>query len=146
MNLWPPFWGAGIKVESISSNYHHVVVSMSLRWYNRNYVGTHFGGSLYAMTDPFYMLMIMQNLGSNYHVWDIASDIKFVRPGKGKVFANFSIDDALIEQIKEDANQGEKVISKLPVSVLDKNGELVAKVNKEVYIRLKPRHRPNKKS
>ena len=64
MNLWPPFLGAGIRVKQIAPDYKEVVVSMKLRWYNRNYVGTHFGGSLAAMTDPFYMLMLINTLGS----------------------------------------------------------------------------------
>lgn len=143
MNLWPPFWGAGIAIDSISEDYQHCVVSMKLRWYNRNYVGTHFGGSLYAMTDPFYMLLIMHNLGSKYHVWDIAASMRFIKPGKGKVTASFSIDENLIKKIKADASQGEKVVYSLPVTVKNTEGEAVAEVNKDIYVRLKPRYRPS---
>ena len=36
-----------------AEDYRHARVELRQRWYNRNYVGTHFGGSLFAMTDPF---------------------------------------------------------------------------------------------
>ncbi len=63
MNLWPPFVGAGIRVRHIAPDFRSVTVDMRLRWTNRNYVGTHFGGSLYAMVDPFLMVMLLHNLG-----------------------------------------------------------------------------------
>ena len=63
LNFYPPYLGAGVKVRYISSDFREVRVSMGLKWYNRNYVRTQFGGSLYSMTDPFYMLMLMENLG-----------------------------------------------------------------------------------
>src|SRR6218665_3322789 len=62
LNLYPPFLGAGVRVQRISEDFLEVDVAMRLRWFNRNYVGVHFGGSLYAMTDPFFMLMLMQCL------------------------------------------------------------------------------------
>ena len=83
LNFYPPYLGAGVKVRHISSDFREVRVSMGLTWYNRNYVRTQFGGSLYSMTDPFYMLMLMENLGRDYVVWDKAAHIEFVSPGKG---------------------------------------------------------------
>src|ERR1039458_6644721 len=52
VNLWPPFLGAGIRIKHIAPDMKAVDVEMKLRWWNANYVGTHFGGSLFAMTDP----------------------------------------------------------------------------------------------
>ncbi len=63
MNVWPPFVGAGIRVRHIAPDFRSVTVDMRLRWSNRNYVGTHFGGSLYAMADPFLMVMLLHNSG-----------------------------------------------------------------------------------
>ncbi len=83
LNVYPPFLGAGIYIKRIAMDYREVDVEMKLRWYNRNYVSTHFGGSLYAMTDPFYMLMLINILGEGYAVWDKAAHIDFVSPGRG---------------------------------------------------------------
>jgi len=52
LSWYPPFLGAGIRVERVSDDFLEIDVAMGLRWFNRNYVGTQFGGSLYAMTDP----------------------------------------------------------------------------------------------
>lgn len=139
MNLYPPYFGAGIKVRRISSDFREVQVSMGLKWYNRNYVRTQFGGSLYSMTDPFYMLMLMQNLGRDYIVWDQAAQIKFVSPGKGVVHAEFKIDQAMLDDIRQHTASGEKYLPKYQATVYDDHGTLVAQVEKTLYIRRKPK-------
>lgn len=141
LNLYPPYLGAGIRVRQISPDFRHVRVSMGLSWYNRNYVRTQFGGSLYSMTDPFYMLMLMNLLGPDYIVWDKAASIDFVSPGKGAVFAEFKVDDALLADVRTRTADGEKYLPELTVEVRDSAGTLVATVHKTLYVRLKPRAR-----
>ncbi|WP_339488845.1 DUF4442 domain-containing protein [Pseudomonas sp. EL_65y_Pfl2_R95] len=141
LNVYPPYLGAGIRVRHISADFKQLRVKMGLGWYNRNYVGTQFGGSLYSMTDPFYMLLLMENLGSDYIVWDKAANIDFIAPGKGPVFAEFSIDDGLLEEIRERTASGDKYLPELQVEVRDDAGTLVAKVHKTLYVRLKSRVR-----
>jgi acyl-coenzyme A thioesterase PaaI-like protein len=141
MNLYPPYLGAGVWVRHISADFRCIQVKMPLRWYNRNYVRTHFGGSLYAMTDPFYMLMVMESLGRDYIVWDKAASIDFVAPGKGTVYADFRIDEALLDEIRQRTASGEKYLPELQVDVRDAAGELVARVHKTLYVRLKPQAR-----
>jgi hypothetical protein len=141
LNLYPPYIGAGIRVREISPDFRQVRVRMGLGWYNRNYVRTQFGGSLYSMTDPFYMLMLMQLLGRDYIVWDKAASIDFVSPGKGAVHAEFRIDDALLEQIRAQTAGGDKYLPQLQVDIRDSAGTLVAIVHKTLYVRLKPRAR-----
>src|SRR4051812_33729390 len=80
-NLYPPFFAAGIRIERISPDFREMDIGMKLHWYNKNYVGTHFGGSLYAMTDPFFMMILIQKLGSDYIVWDKGAKIDFKKPG-----------------------------------------------------------------
>ena len=87
MNLWPPFVGAGIHVESIAEDFRAARVRLKLRWYNRNFFGTHFGGSLFAMTDPFFAILAMHNLERDYLVWDKSSGIHFKAPGRSTVWA-----------------------------------------------------------
>jgi len=137
MNLWPPFLGAGIKVKHIAADFREVVVSMKLRWYNRNYVGTHFGGSLAAMTDPFYMLMLIHILGSEYTVWDKTSTIDFIAPGRGTVTARFSLDDDQIAEIKNETASGNAYFPELSVDIVNGSEEVVARVNKKLYVRKK---------
>lgn len=96
MNLWPPFLFSGVRVETIAADWRHARVRLKLAWYNRNYVRTHFGGSLFAMTDPFWMLMVLHHLGRDHFVWDKAGEIEFVKPGRGVVQASFVLEDAVL--------------------------------------------------
>ena len=139
MNIWPPYLGAGIKVRDISPDYRRVVVELRQKWYNRNYVGTHFGGSLYSMVDPFYMLMLINILGKDYLVWDRYACIDFVAPGRGTVTAEFTLNDGHIEKIKRETAVCEKYIAELPVEIIDEKGGIVAKATKHLYVRLKKR-------
>ena len=138
-NIWLPFLGAGIKVVSNSKDYRYIKVCLLRRWYNSNYVGTQFGGSIYAMTDPFYMLMLINNLGSDYIVWDKGAKIEFIKPGRSSLFAEFKIDQSLVEEIKLKVKESEKYIFDLPVEIYDDNKVLVAKVDKTLYVRRKAR-------
>lgn len=136
-NIWLPYFGAGIRVEEVAPNFQYIRVSMKLKWYNKNYVGTHFGGSLYAMTDPFYMLMLMNNVGRDYIVWDKAAHIEFKKPGRGKVVAEFRMTPEEIQQIKDATNANGKYIFDKPVQVNDESGEVVAQITKTLYVRKK---------
>ena len=84
LNIYPPYWGTGIVVSKVAPDFTEIVVQMKKRFYNRNYVDTHFGGSLYSMVDPFYMLMLINILGKDYVVWDKSAFIDFVKPGGEK--------------------------------------------------------------
>lgn len=136
-NIYPPLLGAGIRVKKISADFRELQVQMKLRWYNRNYVKTHFGGSLFSMTDPFIMTMLINILGKDYIVWDKSSCIEFVKPGIGTVFAKFSITDDQIENILKNTGEGKKYYPEFQVTVTDEKNEIVAKVKKIEYIRRK---------
>lgn len=142
MNLWPPFLGAGIHVRSISADWSEAVVELRARWLNRNYVGTHFGGSLFAMTDPFFALLLMHRLGAQYLVWDQAAGIDFVAPGRGTVSARFHLPEERVAAIRAEAAGGAKVLPEFEAEIRDREGALVASVHKTLYVRLKPRYRP----
>lgn len=137
LNVWPPFLFAGIRVRAVSDDYRHARVELRQRWYNRNFVGTHFGGSLFAMTDPFWMIMTMQALGDGYIVWDKAATIEFVKPGRGTVAAEFRLDDAVLETIRAAAAGGGKYLHWFETPVRDAEGDTVALVRKQVYVRRK---------
>jgi len=141
INMWPPFLFAGIHASRVSADYRDIEVELRMRPWNRNYVGTHFGGSLFAMTDPFWMLGLMNNLGRDYYVWDRAAEIEFLKPGRGTVRAAFHIDAPMLEEIRTAAADGSKQLRWFDNDVTDQNGEVVARVRKQVYIRLKPQAR-----
>jgi len=136
-NLYPPFLGAGVRVRHLADDYRSARVEMPLRWYNRNYVGTHFGGSLFSMTDPFLMLMLMRNLGNGYRVWDKAASIEFVTPGRGTMVAEFAIDEPLLASIRDATASGEKYLPWFDIEVRDVDGGLIARVRKQIYVRRK---------
>jgi len=137
MNVWPPYLAAGIRVRAIASDYRYARVSLRLGLTNRNYVNVHFGGSLFAMTDPFYMLMYMKNLGPEYVVWDKAASIDFVRPGRGTVEAEFRLEEADLEYARTEAARQRSILIQRPVEVMNEGGEVVARVQRTIYIREK---------
>ncbi|MFI5528425.1 DUF4442 domain-containing protein [Kitasatospora sp. NPDC051853] len=139
INFWPPFLFAGIRVLAVSEDYRSAKVRLRLRWFNRNWVGTHFGGSIFAMTDPFWMLLVMQNLGREYVVWDAAATIDFVSPGRGDVFAEFVLTEDRIAEIEELTAEGKKALVWFDTEVLGADGTVVARVRKQVYVRQKRR-------
>ncbi len=110
-------------------------VEMRLRFWNRNYVGTHFGGSLYMMADPFFMVMLIENLGPDYVVWDKAASIRFKKPGRGKVTARFRLFDNDIGRVKEAADLNGKAEPTFTVEIKDEAGDVVAEVEKLLYVR-----------
>jgi len=137
IRFYPPYFFAGIRVKNVSEDFRYAEVSMKLHWWNANYVGTHFGGSLYSMTDPFYMLMLLQNLGRDYIVWDKAASIRFRRPGKGTVQAQFRITQEQIDDIRRQLETQEKIEPLFTVQVRDEAGEVVAEVEKRIYVKRK---------
>jgi len=137
LNAWPPLFFAGIRIKHMSTDFKVARVELTLRPWNKNAVGTHFGGSLFAMTDPFCMLMILAQLGDQYVVWDKSADIEFIKPGKGKVSAEFFINQHLIDDIITNTANGEKYLPQIPIFVKDEQGDIVAKLNRTLYIRRK---------
>ncbi len=138
LNLWPPFLFCGIRVLEISDDWRRARVVLRKRWYNRNDVGTQYGGSLFSMTDPFWMVLTLQCLGRDYIVWDKAGEIEFVAPGREDVYAEFHIDDAMLDEIRAATAGGERHLRWCETPVTTAGGELVARVRKQLYVRRKP--------
>ncbi len=137
MSLWPPFWGAGIKVKDISPDWRSATVLLRQRPWNMNYVGTHFGGSLFSMTDPFWMMMVLHNVEPGHIVWDKAGEIDFKKPGHGTLSCHFKLDEVKIEELKKCVLEHGKATMWFVVDIVDETGDTVATVRKEVYVRTK---------
>lgn len=137
MNVWPPFAAAGIRVEDVSQDWRYVRVALRKGILNRNYVGTHFGGSLFAMTDPFWMIMVLRNIGRDYVVWDKAGEIEFVSPGRSTVRAEFRLTEDHLTELRDAAADGAKVLRWFETDVVAPDGAVVARVRKQLYVRRK---------
>jgi acyl-coenzyme A thioesterase PaaI-like protein len=137
LNIWPPFLFSGIRVRELADDWRHARVELREHWYNRNFVGTHFGGSLFAMTDPFWMIMTLQALGDGYIVWDQAGEIEFVKPGRGTVVAEFRLDDAVLDGIRAATANGDKHLHWFETEIRDHDHAVVARLRKRIYIRRK---------
>lgn len=137
LNRYAPYKGAGIEIDKIDLANHHIRVKMPLTRKNRNIAGVHFGGSLYSMVDPFYMLLLIHHLGPKYIVWDRAASIQFLSPGRGAVHADIRVDFQEIEQIKALAENYAPVIRNYSLNIFDEAGLRIAEVQKTLYIRRK---------
>jgi acyl-coenzyme A thioesterase PaaI-like protein len=138
LNVWPPLRFAGVRVEHIADDFSEAVVVLKLGLTTRNYVGTQFGGSLFAMVDPFWVLLVMNQLGPDYVVWDRAAQIEFVRPGRTDVRAHLRVNPAFVEQLRAAAADGSKVLRWVDTDIHDRQGQLVARVRRQLYVRRKP--------
>ncbi|NZA28079.1 DUF4442 domain-containing protein [Luteimonas sp. SJ-92] len=137
MNLWPPFLFSGIHVDRIGVDWRSARVELRMRPWNRNYVGTHFGGSLFSMTDPFWMLLVKESLGRDYMVWDRAAEIEFLSPGRGTVHAEFAVDEDILRTMRQATAGGDKYLHWFATDIVDAAGEVVARLRKQIYVRRK---------
>jgi acyl-coenzyme A thioesterase PaaI-like protein len=137
VNLYPPFLGAGIRVSYPKDDPYTIVVSMKLRFYNRNLFGTHFGGSLYAMTDPFFVFILVKHLGPGYLVWNKKATIEFLKPGRGRVTGRYHVPAEEGTRVKALADAGETVEPVYTAEVVADDGTLVARVTQTLWVRKK---------
>jgi len=137
LNHYSPYRGAGIAIETIDLDDYYIRVKMPLTRRNRNLVGTHFGGSLYSMVDPFYMLILIHHLGHKYIVWDKSATINFLSPGRNTVYAEIRLNADEITEIKKLAENHEPVLRHYSLNIVDDAGTRIAEVEKVLYIRRK---------
>jgi len=138
INWYPPYIGAGIKLKKVNQDKTRMEVELRKTWFNKNLFGTHFGGSLYAMCDPFYVFIVHNYLGKGYIVWDKSAEIKFIKPATGKVSAIFEIPQEKLLQLKGEVDSVGKHTAIFETVITNESDELVAKVRKEIYMRKKP--------
>lgn len=133
-NLFPAYFGTGARVTYIADDWREIRVELPLSIRTRNYVGTIFGGSMYAAVDPMYMIMLIKLLGPGYVVWDKAASIRFRRPGRSTLNAAFRLDDAELEAIHAALRSSPKIDRHYEVKLVDDRGEVHAVVGKTIHI------------
>ncbi|WP_338218898.1 PaaI family thioesterase [Algoriphagus sp. oki45] len=139
INWYPPYLFSGIKIVDHAQDFSWFKSRLVLKWYNKNLVGTAFGGSLYSMCDPFFMFILLIHLGEDYIVWDKYANIDFVKPGKGPVFAEFRLSPEEILHVKNLVDKEGKAVVEYPCEVKSEDGTLIAKLRKGLYVRKKNR-------
>lgn len=137
INMYPPYWGTGISVAEVSDDFRRVVMQIKRRFYNSNSFGTHFGGSLYSMCDPAYALMLIPLLGDDYIVWDKAARIDFITPGRGTLTAVFEWHEEQLTEIRNQTAINRKFEPERTLEIIDRDGTIVARVWKQLYVRRK---------
>lgn len=135
LNFYPPFRGTGAWVTFIADDWSEMRIKVPLSLRTRNYVGTIFGGSLYAGMDPHFMFMLMHRLGPDYLVWDKAASIRFRKPGRGTLTAVCRMPDAEVEEVRRILESQEKVDREYSVDLVGKDGVVHATVDKVVNVR-----------
>jgi hypothetical protein len=136
-NFWPPFLGAGIKIDHVSNDRMHVKMLLKKRFWNRNIVGTQYGGSIYSMTDPIFMAMLLHHLQQDYIVWDKSASVRFRKPGKSNLTADFKLTHEDLEDIKKRLETEPKIDWERNISIFDNEQNLVAEISKVIHIRKK---------
>lgn len=137
VNWYPPYLGMGIKVKSYSDDFTRFEVQLRATWFNRNLFGTHFGGCLYSMCDPFYVFIVTMNLGRNYIVWDKSAAIDFLKPAKGTITGVFEVSKERLEEIRREVDELGKNTYHFEADLVDEADVAIARVRKEVYVRTK---------
>ena len=69
--------------------------------------------------------------------WDKAASIRFRKPGKGRVRAEFRLTEEQLDEIRAKLNTQEKYEPTFLVEVKDEAGDIVAEVQKVLHIRRK---------
>ncbi|AUP79315.1 DUF4442 domain-containing protein [Flavivirga eckloniae] len=132
---WSPMYRRTTgRIIEVSNNLLYVKIAIPLSIKNKNYVGSIFGGSLFSATDPIYMIQLMNTLGDNYIVWDKDATIKYKRPAKEHVYAEFSFLPEEINHIKSEvAKNGELNLTKTS-NIINKENIVIAEVIKTIYV------------
>lgn len=136
MRFFPPIRNTGVRVDRISPDWRAWRLRLPLDRRTRNYVGTHFGGTLYSAADPHLMLAWMHIL-PEATVWDKAASIRFRKPGRGTLRMAFEIPEAQVEEVRERLASGPKLDLHYTLHWTDDAGDVVAEVQKTVHLSLR---------
>lgn len=137
LNLYPPLLGAGIRVLSIEDDWSSCSVALKLTRWNKNQQGTAFGGSIGSMSDAFFAMLLMGQLGPGYHVWDAQAHIDYRSPGVSTVFGRFDMPASEVDAVRAAAADGSKVLRWFETDLSLSDGTVVASVRRQVYVRKK---------
>ena len=134
LNLWPCIRGTGGWITFISEDFTKLTVRLKLSLRTRNVVGTIFGGSMYASTDPMFMLMLINILGPDFVVWDKGCTTRFKRPAKGTIYAHFEITPEMLEDVRKNVFEKNEYTFTWNVAYKDDEGVVYSEFDKVLYV------------
>ena len=134
MNWYPMYFGTGGKILFWSGDSREVHLRLRRSLWTYNYVGTIFGGSMFAAADPFYMLMLLRILGNKYVVWDKTGSIRFRKPGRQTLYARFEITDEQLATVRQAVATNGQTEQMFTLQWLDANGVVHAQIERLCYI------------
>lgn len=134
-NLFPAVRSTGVWITDIAEDFSYLRLKLPLTWRTKNIVGTTFGGSMFAGTDPMYMVMLRKRLGYEYTVWDKAAEIRFRKPGEETLYAEFHVPDETVAEIESALDPGESMDLEMDVDLVDSDGVVHAEITRTLYIR-----------
>ena len=137
ISYWPPYLAAGVSIKDFNLDQGFIISQLKLNPFNKNYFGTHFGGSLYSMCDPFYVFILAHKLGRDYIIWDVEAGIKFKKAVSIPVTARFEIDKNQVREIKKNCESGEVYLPEFRTNVIDLEGNIIAEIDKKLYVKKK---------
>ncbi|WP_158320344.1 DUF4442 domain-containing protein [Pseudobdellovibrio exovorus] len=145
MNLYPMFFCTGGKVLYIQKDWKCARVQLKFGLRTRNYVGTIFGGSQFSAVDPFHIVLLINIFKKKYVVWDKAAEIKFKKPGRGKLRTEVRYEDEEIKYIQQQAEEHGRYEFVKTVEWIDEEGDVVSTVSKTIYVATKEYFRQRQK-
>ncbi len=144
-NISPMYRRTTGKIIFVSDDLHQIDIIIPISIKNRNYVGSIFGGSLFAATDPIFMIQLLHILGKDYVVWDKATTIQYKRPAFTDVLASFQFTSDEIALIKKDVEIKKEIEIVKDLNIADKNGLVFTALTKTIYIAKKDFYSAKKK-
>jgi acyl-coenzyme A thioesterase PaaI-like protein len=133
-NLHPAFRGTGGRVVHVAHDLRHIRIRLPLTWKTKNIVGSLYGGSLFAITDGAHPMMLMAALGDGYIVWDKAASIRYRKPGRSTLYADFILGAEEVAAIKAALGESPELERTFLVELKDSQGIVHAVVERTVYI------------
>jgi acyl-coenzyme A thioesterase PaaI-like protein len=137
LNFFPPFWCSGGRITYISADFREVHLSLPLSLRTRNLVGTTYGGSMFAATDAVYFVMLMRLLGPDYVVWDKSGSIRFLKPGRGTLYARYVVPAAETDAIRQALKTQRSVDRIYAIELKSSDGTVHAVAERTLYVRAK---------
>lgn len=133
-NLSPMYRRTTGRLLYVSPGFLRVDVRIKRSYKNKNYVGTIFGGSLFAATDPIYMVQLIQILGNEYVVWDKSSRVHFKRPAVNDAYTAFEFTEEEIVSLKDEVKQTKELDLVKKLELKGKDGTLYCEIEKTIYV------------
>lgn len=145
-NLSPMYRRSTARIQYVSDDLKVVKIKIPLSYKNRNYVGSIFGGSLFAAVDPIPMIQLMYIFKEHYIIWDKSAQIRFKRPARENVYATFEFTESELKEILQKVNEEKEVEHLKTTYITDKTGETIfCEVSKTIYIADKEFYKQKKK-